>query len=155
MLHAWLVAPTVPHTVSAPWVQDWDVQGFAARQSESANTDPSYFRHWTVRVWVPLAFLVHEAVRVWVPPPQVTEHVPQAEYHQVPVSPEHVHQVQDDQAFATQEVPFQEYPALQAFATFDSDPLVATAPFEHVKLCWYVCVPLAMATVVVGLEVAP
>lgn len=54
---------------------------------------------------------------------------------------------------ATQEDPFHVYPPLQELAVFDSPPLVATAPFVQEKVCWYVRVPFAMATTLVGLVV--
>lgn len=114
-LQDWEVAPTAQQTESVPWVHDWEVPGFAARQLASASTDPSYLRHCTARDWAPFPFLVQEdAVRVWVPPPQAAEQVDQAEYDHVPVSPEHEPHEPMDQEFATQEEPFQEYQEAQA-----------------------------------------
>lgn len=88
--------------------------GFAERQFASERVDPSYLRHWTVRDCKPLPFLAHEAVRVWVPLQHAREQVPQEEYPQAPVSPEHEPHDPEDHEFATQDEPFQEWPELQA-----------------------------------------
>lgn len=105
VLHAWLnVAP--PHTASVPWVQDWEVPGFAARHSASARTAPSYRRHCTVRDRVPFEPRAQVAVRDWVPLPHEREQLPHAEYDHVPVSPEQAPQAPSDHEFATQDEPF-------------------------------------------------
>lgn len=134
-LHDWLVDQTVQHEGVVVWEQIWEDEGLAERQSESASTVPSYLKHWTVRDCVPSFPRTQVAVRDWVHPPQPAEHVPQREYDQVAVSPEHAHHAPEDHEFATHDEPFQEYPELHALAVLDSEPLVTTVPFEQEKVC--------------------
>lgn len=132
VLHDWERAEAAQHTASVHCVQDCETAGFAGRQAESARTTPSYLRHCTARVCVPFRFLVQDAVLVCVPHQQASEHAPQAEYPQVPVSQEQADHGGTDHAFAVHEPPFREYPLLQE----DDSAATETLPQAQVAVAF-------------------